>query len=148
MAAPGYWQKRNARAKALGYRNYYDYRAHDNGRIPPERPALKGPELARARGHASAADLSTLLRRKRVEMLSVVATIDNRERLRVDALATLDNGQTMEFQLRERELARVRSVIDETDPEAVLLIGSPRVVQYFVGQKARDWTYTTRPAAR
>lgn len=148
MAPAGYWQRRNARAKALGYRNYYDYRAHDNGRIPPEQPALKGAELTRARGHASAGDLAKLLRARRVEMIAVVATIDDRERLRVDALATLDDGRTVEFQLRERELARVRSVIDESDPEAVLLIGSPRVVQYFVGKARREWTYTTTTGQR
>lgn len=44
-------ERRNARAQALGYRNYYDYRVHDNGRISPDQPALTGADLARARGH-------------------------------------------------------------------------------------------------
>lgn len=47
---------RDLRAQAKGYRNYYDYRAHDNGRIPPGQPALRGEALARARGHRSFAD--------------------------------------------------------------------------------------------
>lgn len=44
---------RDLRAQAKGYRSYYDYRAHDNGRIPPGQPRLSGERLARARGHRS-----------------------------------------------------------------------------------------------
>lgn len=47
---------RDRSAQARGYRNYYDYRAHDNGRIPPGEPRLKGEPLARARGHRSLSD--------------------------------------------------------------------------------------------
>lgn len=56
MATAAYL-RRNARARALGYRSYYDYRAHDNGKLPPDAPRLRGARLRRARGHASAADL-------------------------------------------------------------------------------------------
>jgi hypothetical protein len=47
---------RNRSARAKGYRSYYDYRAHDNGRIPPGQPRLRGEGLARARGHRSLSD--------------------------------------------------------------------------------------------
>lgn len=33
---PSAWEKRNAAAKAKGYRNYYDYRVHDYGKRPPD----------------------------------------------------------------------------------------------------------------
>lgn len=51
------YERRNERAKALGYSSYYDYRAHGNGRIPPDKPRLHGADLRRSRGHASRADL-------------------------------------------------------------------------------------------
>lgn len=51
------WEKRNARARAAGYQSYYDYRAHDYGRLPPEAPRARGAALRRLRGHASVADL-------------------------------------------------------------------------------------------
>lgn len=56
MASAAY-QRRNAAARAKGYASYYDYRAHDNGRIPPGQPRLSGRALSRARGHTSTADL-------------------------------------------------------------------------------------------
>ena len=56
MASPAY-ERRNARARALGYKSYYDYRAHGNGARAPEAPRLSGEKLRQARGHASAADL-------------------------------------------------------------------------------------------
>lgn len=56
MASAAY-ERRNARARALGYTSYYDYRAHDNGKIPPGQPRLAGRALRRARGHTSLSDL-------------------------------------------------------------------------------------------
>ena len=56
MASAAY-ERRNARARELGYRSYYDYRAHDNGKLPPSAPRLAGEEQRRARGHAGAADI-------------------------------------------------------------------------------------------
>lgn len=50
------WAERNARARAAGYRNYYDYRVHGYGTIPPSE-RVEGEALARARGHRSGADL-------------------------------------------------------------------------------------------
>lgn len=50
------WEKRNAKARALGYRNYYDYRAHDYGKQPASAPPAQGARLRRLRGHAGRAD--------------------------------------------------------------------------------------------
>lgn len=50
------YQKRNRRARAAGYRNYYDFRLHDNGRLPPGPLELSGEERARRRGHRGTAD--------------------------------------------------------------------------------------------
>jgi hypothetical protein len=40
----------NARARKLGYKSYYDYRIHDNGRVPPGR-AVPAGQRSRLRGH-------------------------------------------------------------------------------------------------
>lgn len=50
------YERRNARAKALGYRSYYDYRLHDHGRIPPGPLRISKAERARRRGHRGRAD--------------------------------------------------------------------------------------------
>jgi len=51
------WERRNAAARAAGYRNYYDYRAHGYGKRPAEAPQYRGGELERLRGHRGGADL-------------------------------------------------------------------------------------------
>lgn len=51
------WDKRNAAARAKGYRNYYDYRLHDYGKIPPAAPKETGTVAKRRRGTRGAAAL-------------------------------------------------------------------------------------------
>lgn len=68
------WQERNEAARAKGYKNYYDYRAHNYGRIPPERPALSGERLARAAGRAGPAGLKRALTGGRAELVIVTPT--------------------------------------------------------------------------
>lgn len=69
--ASAYWQRRNAAARAKGYQNYYDYRAHGYGREAPEAPRATGERLRRLRGHAAGADLLALVRSGRVELAIV-----------------------------------------------------------------------------
>lgn len=64
------WQVRNANARAKGYKSYYDYRAHDYGRIAPSLPRLSGERLRKARGHTGYSDLLQQVRAGRVEILS------------------------------------------------------------------------------
>ena len=70
MASP-YWQRRNAAARARGYKNYYDYRAHGYGREAPEAPRPTGELLRRRRGHAGYSDLSSLAANGRIELAIV-----------------------------------------------------------------------------
>ena len=60
MASAAY-NRRNARARALGYRSYYDYRLHDSGARPPSDPITAAMRAAN-RGHRSFADLTRALR--------------------------------------------------------------------------------------
>lgn len=70
MASP-YWQRRNAAARAKGYKNYYDYRAHGYGKEPPEAPRPRGEVLRRRRGHSGASDLMRLIQSGRIELAIV-----------------------------------------------------------------------------
>lgn len=54
--APSAYDKRNARARSLGYTSYYDYRLHANGRIPPGPIQLSPAERSRRRGHRGRRD--------------------------------------------------------------------------------------------
>lgn len=127
----------NARAQALGYKSYYDWRAHDNGRIPPERPALRGEGLARARGHRSRADLMSLIRAGRVEQLSTISMVDDRGRFGVAVNAMLSDGRTIEFWLTERQAGVVGGAIDAGGPDGPQISGSPRTLKRF-GQDDGD----------
>jgi hypothetical protein len=70
VAQPG-WERRNARARDLGYRNWYDYRIHDYGRLPPAAPRLQGEQAATARGHRGEAHLHRAIAGRRIELISV-----------------------------------------------------------------------------
>lgn len=64
------WEARNARARALGYDSYYDYRAHSYGRRASSEPRATGPELSQLRGHRSDADFLKRLARGDVELVA------------------------------------------------------------------------------
>lgn len=49
------WQRRDEKARALGYQSYYDYRLHDYGRQPPGPLELTESERAERRGHVEEA---------------------------------------------------------------------------------------------
>lgn len=105
------WQARNARARSLGYKNYYDYRAHGFGAQPPAAPRASGEQLARLRGHRSAADLDRLVARGQVELVKV----DPGERdprtgqwKRGDLIVTLSDGRELTFRLKGAQLTKRR----------------------------------------
>jgi hypothetical protein len=142
---PGEQARRDARARNLGYRSDYDYRAHGYGRVPPDQPRLAGGELRRARGHASLADLERELAAGNVEMLSIQAIRNAKGQIeRVDFLATLANGETVEFSIAGRRIFgvtlpgalgglpssgtidRLHRAIDEGGgSDRILIVGSP-----------------------
>lgn len=102
----GKWDARNERARELGYRNYYDYRAHGYGAKAPSEPAARGEDLARLRGHRGAADLERLS--NRIEVMTVLPADRNAKGQWVTAtvIVELDNGKTMQFTLRGKNLTR------------------------------------------
>lgn len=126
MASPAY-ERRNARARALGYQSYYDYRAHDNGTRPPSAPRLQGEKLRQARGHASAADL----RRANLDGALVTTIGEGRkadgsyQRLRV-IVVDLD-GRQREYVLRgkQAEARQLRKTVAAIDAGGAVFSPSP-----------------------
>jgi len=125
------WERRNERARAAGYANYYDYRAHDYGRRAPDTPRARGETLARLRGHRSASDLERMLRSGRVELVNTVTTVDANGRVGVDVLVTLNDGRTVEYRVTDRQTKRVGDLIDAMGTDAPPLVGSPRTLTRF-----------------
>lgn len=117
MASAAY-DRRNAAARAKGYSSYYDYRAHDNGRLPPGAPREAGAGLRRARGHASLADLERLIGSGRaVKVLPVGLERDAKGRwTKIDVLVLVEGGAERHFILRDRQaseanLKRLRDML-------------------------------------
>jgi hypothetical protein len=98
------YERRNERARAKGYKSYYDYRAHNQGKLPPSAPRASGAALRRLRGHASRADLISGLR----EDTLIVAAGYERDAAgrfkQLDLQLVDERGRTSEFTLRGRQL--------------------------------------------
>lgn len=133
----------NARARAAGYRDYYDYRKHGYGAVPPDVPVV-GAALRRARGHASAADFRREIRDGSMVLVGelqrgakgrytkvtiTVIDIDGRERnyvlrgkalsaamLRTLATAAVDAGATIS-PTKSLDLRQLAAELDDEEPE-------------------------------
>lgn len=119
MASPT-TEARNARAQALGYRNYYDYRIHDNGRIPPEESSLQGSDLTRARGHRGYMDLRAALGEG--DLVSV-SDVGPRNRLGqyqwVDVSVADANGDETVYTIRGSRISDLIDDIEDLEYEGV-----------------------------
>lgn len=105
--SPAY-ERRNQRARALGYKSYYDYRAHDNGRVAPDAPPVRDERLGRLRGHRSARDLEQSIREG-----SIVMVVNHSERdsqtgryAWVEIVSVDPSGRERSFRLRGKQLAQ------------------------------------------
>jgi hypothetical protein len=99
---------REARARAEGYRNDYDRRMHDHGRIPPGEPPLSTPAAkARARGH----ERERLEQNLKPNSLVLVSDSTRRADGRYTRLVVTvidENGVEREFVLRGSAITRER----------------------------------------
>lgn len=116
------WDKRNAAARALGYRNYYDYRIHGYGRRPAAAP-VDTYNRDRLRGHRSRADLL------RQADEGALVTYNGSERnpdgtYRWVELAVIDvDGRERIYRLSGQQLTRdaLRALVDQlVDAGAIL----------------------------
>jgi hypothetical protein len=102
------YERRDAAARAKGYKGYYDYRAHDNGRLPPSAPRLRGEALAQSRGHRSLADLQRAFKPDALLAVSEVER-DRRGRFRELTVTLVDpNGREREFTLSGKQLDKAK----------------------------------------
>lgn len=114
------WERRNARARAEGFRNYYEKRT----RLKPGAPKPSKETLRRRRGHAGPSDLTRLLKAGKVETINVVQTGYNPPTF--DLLCRLEDGSQRTFVLRgPGPVQRFRNTIDGLGPDAPQLTGSP-----------------------
>lgn len=105
----------NARARALGYRDYYDFRLHDSGRIPPEVEIPQGGR-SRARGHRGTADFLRTLRSGDIIIVpNGLASIELDEKDRYKRIDKLlidgETGRAETFTLRRITRKRMRDLI-------------------------------------
>lgn len=121
----------NARARSLGYRDYYDYRIHNYGRVPASAPAPTGEARTRLRGHRSAADLERLISSGRAELLLLnVSRRDPQGKIReVEVMVTTSDGEQRIYRLRGRAvtpdaLRGLQAAVDD-GPDTMLVVGSP-----------------------
>jgi hypothetical protein len=120
------YQARQARARAAGYESYYGKRVRAGK--PPSAPAPSGVELARARGHLSAADF----RRELSEGAHVY--VEGHKRGKDGRISQLDlrvvdgrSGKERTFRLRGKQITReaLRRLVDQIERENVSLSGTP-----------------------
>ena len=102
--SPGY-EARNARARAEGYRNDYDRRIHNHGRIPASSPAPTGEARSRLRGHRSSADLERAKLDGALVSITDHSGRDNKGRYKWVEVTVVDaRGKQRTFRLTGKQL--------------------------------------------
>lgn len=129
MASPR-WSRRNARARSLGYRNYYDYRTHNYGAEAPSVARPSGERLSKLRGHRSASDLENLTRSGRIEIVKVLPRDrDPKTKQWKSAIirVTLDDGSEKEFELKGKQMdtRRMKQLHVDLVAGGVMVLDSP-----------------------
>lgn len=121
---PTAWQRRNARARKLGYRNYYDYRAHDYGKRPPGEEQPTGEEAKRLRGHAGPVALRRALRKPdRIALIVEIPEIDRHGQwAQMRYVGTFTNGDIREYVVPIHEESDIEMWRDEIDASGVEFI--------------------------
>ncbi len=115
------WERRNAKARAAGFKNYYEYRT----RKTPGAPKPTREELRRRRGHAGPRDLEKLVKSGRVELVNVVQV--GYDPPAFDVLCIMDDGTQRSFTLKgEAATRRFRAAVDAAGADAPQLVGSPK----------------------
>lgn len=127
------YQRRNLRAQALGYGNYYDYRIHDNGRRPPGSPISKG-QRSRARGHRGKADFLRAIRPGDIILLpdgiAAIAKDSKGRFIRVDKLLLKAKSGTSEmFTIRRQTYDQMVKLIADEAKRGAIWSPSPSLDQ-------------------
>jgi hypothetical protein len=127
------YARRNAKARSLGYRNYYDYRIHNHGKIPAGESAPTGEVKQRLRGHRGRVDfLRSLGDGDLISLVSHISTIertpDGRYR-RIDKLVLYTDGDQRTFTLRNLTRAQLIETIAEEERRGAVFSPAPSLDQ-------------------
>lgn len=129
----------NARARRLGYVDYYDYRLHDNGKIPPGPLRLTEAERRRRRGHSGRADfLADLGEGDLIIMPYGLASVDFDEDARggegayveiVKLVIDGDTGADRTYTLRNLTRDELADTIEEEERKGAIFSPAPSLDQ-------------------
>lgn len=106
MASEAY-ERRNARARALGYRNYYDYRIHGYGREPPGAPVDPEARAERMGLRRGGGFLALLRNPDRVGAITELRT--SREAIMI---VTMRTGEMRVYRVPFRRLPDILDLVD------------------------------------
>lgn len=135
------YDRRNARARAKGYRNYYDYRIHGSGTIPPSVEVT--PEMRDVnRGHRSLQDFATALGSGRVHSLTPIGgSRDEAGRYTsIRFTVTFNNGRTRTYRLSGRQLSRnnLQRILELIERQNIDYLPDPSLDIFGRGLRAAD----------
>ena len=121
----------NERARALGYRSYYDYRLHGSGRIPPDQapPARGTPERAALRGHRGLADFERSLRPGDVILLpdglASIGKTSTGAYSRIRVLVIKEDGSEQRFTIRRATYQRMVAMLNTAAAAGAIFSPAP-----------------------
>jgi hypothetical protein len=124
------YQRRNERARAAGFKNYYDQRVRGGvGRARPDAAAPSGAELARARGHRGTADLVRTLRPGDVIVVpnglpDIVKDAKGRYS-KIEVMVLRDDGSTDRFTIRRKTYEQMAGVLEKMAAKGAMFSPSP-----------------------
>lgn len=128
------WERRNERARELGYESYYHYRTAGYGSRPPSAERPSGEELARLRGHRGGADLRADVAAGRVAHVDPLESRRDPKTGQIREVAlrvTYRDGRQRTFRVRgsglrgDRAARLRRAVIDAGIPFVAAYVLSP-----------------------
>jgi hypothetical protein len=121
----------NARARAAGYKSYYDFRLHGSGRVAPgvAAPAKGSAERARLRGHRGAADLVRNLKPGDVIVvpngLPDIAKDAKGRYAKIEVMVLRDDGSTDRFTIRRSTYERMAGLLEQMAAKGAVFSPSP-----------------------
>lgn len=138
------WSRRNARARSLGFRNYYDYRMHNYGERPPSEPPARGTERAHLIGHRSPEALGRLADQGRIELVKVEPKKKDDEGRWIEGnlRVVLSDGRQVDFPLKgkQMEAGRMAKLYQRLVAGGATVIDSPSLDLFgrFSGQSLAE----------
>ncbi len=119
------WARRNELARLRGYRSYYDYRAHNYGRLPADAPRVTGEQLSRLRGHRGRGELLRAARDGDVISVTGSSERDKRGRFTWIEVTRIDAaGRARTYRLTGADMkeTRILALLDELESAGAFLV--------------------------